>query len=120
MPETIAEKRKTIGMRGVDHQGFALIDPKMNPTYPWRRNADGMPMIVMNRPTLSSIRRDSSLMLSTPRPGPGRAALQPVSGPRQQHDVLAVVEPDLEDEDGHQVPEVDEPEHRHRRATCAA
>ena len=55
MPETIAEKRKTIGMRGVDHQGFALTDPKMNPTYPCRRKADGMPMIVMKCPTLSSI-----------------------------------------------------------------
>ncbi len=32
IPETIAEKRKTIGMRGVDHHGFALIEPKMNPT----------------------------------------------------------------------------------------
>ncbi len=32
IPETIAEKRKTIGMTGLDHHGFALIDPKMNPT----------------------------------------------------------------------------------------
>jgi len=67
MPETIAEKRKTMGITGVDHHGFALIEPKMNPTYPWSRNADGMPMIVMKRPSLSSILRDSSLTLSTPR-----------------------------------------------------
>jgi hypothetical protein len=32
MPETIAEKRKTIGISGVDHQGLALIEPKMKPT----------------------------------------------------------------------------------------
>ena len=32
MPETMAEKRKTTGMRGEDHQGLALIEPKMNPT----------------------------------------------------------------------------------------
>ena len=46
MPDTIAENRKTIGISGVDHHGFALIEPKMNPTYPWSRNADGMPMTV--------------------------------------------------------------------------
>ena len=32
---------------------------------------------------------------------------------REQDDVVAVVEPDLEDQDGHQVPEVDEAEHGH-------
>ena len=32
MPETMAEKRKTIGIRGVDHQGLAFTDPKMKPT----------------------------------------------------------------------------------------
>ena len=47
MPETIAEKRKTIGISGVDHQGLALIDPKMKPTYPCSRNADGIPRSVM-------------------------------------------------------------------------
>ncbi len=30
--DTIAEKRKTIGISGVDHHGLALIDPKMKPT----------------------------------------------------------------------------------------
>ena len=30
--DTIAENRKTIGMSGVDHHGFAFTDPKMNPT----------------------------------------------------------------------------------------
>jgi hypothetical protein len=32
MPDTMAEKRKTIGMSGVDHQGLAFTEPKMNPT----------------------------------------------------------------------------------------
>ena len=32
MPETIAENMKTIGIMGVDHQGFALMEPKMKPT----------------------------------------------------------------------------------------
>ena len=31
MPETMAEKRNTIGMTGVDHHGFALTEPKMKP-----------------------------------------------------------------------------------------
>ena len=44
-PDTIAEKRKTIGIRTLLHHGFALMEPKMNPTYPCRRKADGMPMI---------------------------------------------------------------------------
>jgi hypothetical protein len=32
MPDTIAEKRNTTGISGEDHQGFALTEPKMNPT----------------------------------------------------------------------------------------
>ena len=32
MPETMAENRKTTGISGVDHHGFALTEPKMNPT----------------------------------------------------------------------------------------
>ena len=32
MPETIAEKRNTIGISGVDHHGLAFTDPKMKPT----------------------------------------------------------------------------------------
>jgi hypothetical protein len=32
IPETIAENRNTTGINGVDHQGFALIEPKMKPT----------------------------------------------------------------------------------------
>src|SRR3990172_7916027 len=47
IPETIAENRKTIGIRTLLHQGFALMEPKMKQTYPCRRNADGMPMRVM-------------------------------------------------------------------------
>ena len=31
-PDTIAENRNTTGISGVDHHGFALTDPKMNPT----------------------------------------------------------------------------------------
>ncbi len=37
------------------------------------------------------------------------------SGPRGEHDVLPVLEPDLEDQDRHEVPEVDEAEHGHGR-----
>jgi hypothetical protein len=48
MPDTMAEKINTTGMRGVDHHGFALIEPKMNPTYPCRRNAEGMPIRVID------------------------------------------------------------------------
>src|SRR5512138_3213190 len=66
MPDTIAENRNTIGIIGVDHHGLALIDPKMNPTYPWSRNADGIPIIVTNRPTLSSASSEAGLMLSDP------------------------------------------------------
>jgi len=47
MPETMAEKRKTMGISTLLHHGFALIDPKMNPTYPCSRNADGIPMMVI-------------------------------------------------------------------------
>ena len=47
IPETIAENRNTTGINGVDHQGFALIDPKIKPTYPCRRKAEGIPMTVM-------------------------------------------------------------------------
>ena len=32
MPETIAEKMKTMGMSGEDHQGLAFTEPKINPT----------------------------------------------------------------------------------------
>ena len=32
MPDTAADMRKMTGMSGVDHQGFALMAPKMNPT----------------------------------------------------------------------------------------
>ena len=32
MPETMAEKMNTIGIRGVDHHGLALTEPKMKPT----------------------------------------------------------------------------------------
>src|SRR5688572_22350552 len=66
IPDTIAENRNTIGIIGVDHHGFAFTDPKMNPTYPWRRNADGMPTIVTKRPTRSSTRSASSLILLDP------------------------------------------------------
>ena len=41
-----------MGIRTLLHHGFALMDPKMNPTYPCRRKAEGMPTIVM---TLSAL-----------------------------------------------------------------
>ena len=66
MPDTIAENRNTTGMSGDDHHGFAFTDPKMNPTYPWSRNAEGIPISVMKYPSLSSIRNDRSLMLLEP------------------------------------------------------
>jgi len=31
-PDTIAEKMKTTGINGEDHQGLALMEPKMKPT----------------------------------------------------------------------------------------
>ena len=46
IPETMAENRNTTGIRGVDHHGLAFTEPKMKPTYPCSRNADGMPMTV--------------------------------------------------------------------------
>src|SRR5271169_1857378 len=67
IPETMAENRNTIGISGDDHHGFALTEPKMNPTYPCRRKAEGMPITVMTQPTLSSMRRLRSLMFDDPR-----------------------------------------------------
>jgi hypothetical protein len=32
IPETIAENKKITGIKTVDHQGFALIHPKIKPT----------------------------------------------------------------------------------------
>jgi len=49
MPDTAAEARKMTGMRGVDHQGLALMAPKMNPTYPWSMQAPGRPMPAKRR-----------------------------------------------------------------------
>src|SRR5208283_61697 len=66
MPETMAEKINTTGIRGEDHHGFALTDPKIKPTYPCSRNAEGMPMTVISQPTRSSICSDRSLMLVEP------------------------------------------------------
>jgi hypothetical protein len=67
MPETMAEKRNTIGMRGVDHHGFAFTDPKMKPTYPCNRNAEGMPIRVTSQPTRSSRASAPSEMFREPR-----------------------------------------------------
>ncbi len=52
MPETMAEKMNTTGISGDDHHGLALIEPKMNPTYPCSMNADGMPISVTIQPTV--------------------------------------------------------------------
>ena len=54
MPETIAEKRKTTGISTLLHQGLALTEPKMKPTYPCSRKAEGIPIRVMNRPARRS------------------------------------------------------------------
>ena len=43
MPETIAENRNTIGISGVDHQGFALTDPKMKPDVAVQQERRGDP-----------------------------------------------------------------------------
>src|SRR5581483_12185863 len=64
IPDTMAEKMNTIGMSGMDHHGLALIDPKMKPTYPCSRNADGMPTMVTIFPTSSSSASASSEMSS--------------------------------------------------------
>ncbi len=62
MPDTIAENRNTMGIRTELHHGFALTEPKMKPTYPWRRNADGMPMMVMALIAFLSNSTDFSLV----------------------------------------------------------
>ncbi len=67
IPDTMAEKMNTTGMSGDDHHGFALTEPKMKPTYPCSRNAEGMPMRVIDQPTRSSIASARSLMLLEPR-----------------------------------------------------
>ena len=46
MPETMAENRNTMGISGVDHHGLAFTEPKMKPTYPCSRKAEGMPITV--------------------------------------------------------------------------
>ncbi len=55
------------GMSGVDHQGFALMAPKMNPTYPCRSAAAGMPTPASTRTTRWSTSSASSETSSTPR-----------------------------------------------------
>ena len=66
IPETMAEKIKTTGINGVDHHGLAFIEPKMNPTYPCSRKAEGIPITVINHPAFSSIARARSLMFVDP------------------------------------------------------
>jgi len=56
----------TAGISGDDHHGFALMDPKMNPTYPCSRNADGMPTMVTIQPTCSSTASASGLTFFEP------------------------------------------------------
>ena len=63
----MAENKNTTGIKGDDHQGFAFTEPKMKPTYPCNRNAEGMPISVMKYPSLSSIRSERSLTLLEPR-----------------------------------------------------
>jgi len=66
MPETIAEKRKTIGNDGGRPPRVRLIDPEDEADVAVEEERRGVPMIVRKRPTRSSIFRDASLMLSTP------------------------------------------------------
>ena len=75
-----------------------------------------MPMMVMIHPTFWSSAR-------APRADVGRAqrhdlvdpALPSGGGLREDDDVVPVVQPDFQHQHGHQVPQVDEAEHRHRR-----
>ncbi len=67
IPETMAEKMKTTGIKGEDHHGLAFTLPKMNPTYPCSRNAEGMPITVIIQPTLLSTSSERSLILDEPR-----------------------------------------------------
>ena len=62
----MAEKMNTTGISGDDHQGLALIEPKMKPTYPCSRKAEGMPISVTIQPTRSSMCRERSLILLEP------------------------------------------------------
>ena len=62
----MAEKMNTTGISGDDHHGLALIEPKMNPTYPCSRNAEGMPISVTIQPTFSSMCSERGLMLFEP------------------------------------------------------
>src|ERR1035438_268735 len=66
MPETMAENRNTTGISGDDHHGLALIEPKMKPTYPCSRKAEGMPISVTIQPTRSSMASERGLMLLDP------------------------------------------------------
>src|SRR5574341_1194642 len=61
IPDTMADMRNTIGMRTLLHHGLAFTDPKMKPTYPWSRKADGMPMMVIARIAFRSKARAASL-----------------------------------------------------------
>src|SRR5208337_5651223 len=66
IPDTMAEKMNTTGINGEDHQGFALSEPKMNPTYPCNRKAEGTPIKVTIQPTRSSMASERLLMLLDP------------------------------------------------------
>src|SRR3990172_7951215 len=61
IPDTIADMRNTIGIRTLPHQGFAFTEPKMKPTYPWRRNAEGMPITVISWMAFRSKASDAAL-----------------------------------------------------------
>ena len=116
MPETMAENRNTIGISTLLHHGLALTEPKMKPTYPCSRNADGMPMMVMNFPAWRRSAAPLGEMSVAPRSASGECSrASPFSLPRPEHEVLAVVEPDFQQQHHHQVPGVDEAEHGHGR-----
>ena len=61
MPETTADMMKITGMRGVIQRALAFTDPKMNPTYPWRKQATGIPTPARMVATRSSSLRAFSL-----------------------------------------------------------
>ena len=70
----------------------------------------------MIQPTLWSMRqRRVADVVGAERHGLVEPALPSGRGLRQHDDVAAVVQPDFEHQDRHQVPQVHEAEHRHRR-----
>ena len=66
IPETTADNKKIMGINGVDHQGFDFTAPKINPAYPCRTQADGIPTAARNPVIFLSNASDSSETSVTP------------------------------------------------------